>query len=77
MYMEINLSNNNKATFSALSLGEIFILNETDVCVKIGFGNADNTWNFTAQDIQIVDNDTEVIVPEETKMWKMVPKFYY
>lgn len=75
--MKINLLNNNKAVFSALSPGEIFILNETDVCVKIGFGNEGNTWNFTAQDIQTVDNDTKVIVPEETKMWKMVPKFYY
>lgn len=34
MYIKINLSNDNKAVFSALSLGQIFVLNETDVCVK-------------------------------------------
>lgn len=75
--MNITISNTFKTKFESLSLGGIFIINESDVCVKIDWGNEGNTWNFMAKDIQTVDNYTEVIVPEETKIWKMVPKFYY
>lgn len=39
--MKITISNNAKALFSSLSPGEIFMLNETDVCVKSEVGLVD------------------------------------
>ena len=50
--MKITISNNAKIMFSSLSLGEIFMLNETDVCVKIDWESSEwNTWNFRAKDL--------------------------
>lgn len=66
--MKINISNSTKAVFSSLSIGEIFILNETDVCVKIGWGNEYNTWNFKTNDVQTVSKDTEVTIPRTVNM---------
>lgn len=66
--MNITISNSTKAVFSSLSIGEIFLINETDVCVKIGWGNEYNTWNIVAKDLQTVANDTEVIIPKEVSM---------
>lgn len=68
MYMKINLLNNDKAIFSALSIGEIFMLNETEVGMKIGWGNDYNTWNFRAKNIHTVDKDTEVNIPKEVNL---------
>lgn len=67
--MKINISNNAKALFSSLSPGEIFMLNETDMCVKIDWeSNVWNTWNFRAKNLQITDNNTEVLIPREVSM---------
>jgi hypothetical protein len=66
--MNINISNSTKAVFSSLSIGEIFMLNETDVCVKIGWGNDYNTWNFKINDIETVYKDTEVTIPRTVNM---------
>ena len=67
--MKITISNNAKALFSSLSLGEIFMLNETDVCMKIDWeSNVWNTWNFRANDLQITNNNTEVLIPREVNM---------
>nr|DAH48838.1 MAG TPA: hypothetical protein [Bacteriophage sp.] len=69
--MNISLSNNTKSVFSSLNLGEIFILNETDVCLKVDL-DAEwcvwNTWNFRAKSPQLTDNDTEVTIPKEVNM---------
>lgn len=55
--------------FSSLSLGEIFMLNETDVCVKIDWESSEwNTWNFQTKDLQKIDSNTEVIIPREVNM---------
>ena len=65
-YMKITISNNAKALFSS---GEIFMLNETDVCVKIDWESSEwNTWNFRAKDLQMIDSNTEVIIPREVNM---------
>lgn len=67
--MKITISNNAKIMFSSLSPGEIFMLNETDVCVKIDWeSNVWNTWNFRAKDLQMIDSNTEVIIPREVNM---------
>lgn len=67
--MKITISNNAKIMFSSLSLGEIFMLNETDVCVKIDWESSEwNTWNFRAKDLQMIDSNTEVIIPREVNM---------
>lgn len=72
----INILHTFKTKFESLGLGEVFIINESEVCIKIGWNNECNTWNFMAKDIQTVANDTEVIVPEELNTWKMVPRSY-
>ena len=67
--MKITISNNAKIMFSSLSPGEIFMLNETDVCVKIDWESSEwNTWNFRAKDLQMIDSNTEVIIPREVNM---------
>lgn len=66
--MKINLLNNNKAAFRSLSLGEIFLINETEVCMKIDHGNTWNTWNFRTKTMQGIDDNTEVIIPKEVHM---------
>ena len=67
--MKITISNNAKIMFSSLSQGEIFMLNETDVCVKIDWESSEwNTWNFRAKDLQMIDSNTEVIIPREVNM---------
>lgn len=68
MYMKINISNNTKAAFSSLSIGEIFIINETDVCMKIGWGSDYNTWNFQSKGTQTVGIDTKVTIPKEASL---------
>lgn len=69
MYMKINISNSTKATFHSLSIGEIFLINETDVCMKIDYeGNTWNAWNFRAKDLQKIDGNVEVIIPKEVSM---------
>ena len=67
--MKITISNITKALFSSLSPGEIFMLSETDVCVKIDWESSEwNTWNFRAKDLQMIDSNTEVIIPREVNM---------
>lgn len=67
--MRLSISNNAKALFSSLSLGEIFMLNEIDVCVKIDWESSEwNTWNFRTKDLQMTDSNTEVIIPREVNM---------
>ena len=67
--MKITISNDAKIMFSLLSPGEIFMLNETDVCVKIDWESSEwNTWNFRAKDLQMIDSNTEVIIPREVNM---------
>lgn len=67
--MKINISNSTKAVFSTLSIGEIFMLNETDVCVKIDYeSNTWNVWNFRDKDLQMMDDNAEVIIPKEVNM---------
>lgn len=67
--MKINISNSTKAVFSSLSIGEIFMLNETDVCVKIDYeSNTWNVWNFRDKDLQMMDDNAEVIIPKEVNM---------
>lgn len=66
--MNITISNSTKAVFSSLNIGEIFLINETDVCMKIGWGNDYNTWNFKITDIQTVSKDTEVTIPRTVNM---------
>lgn len=52
--MKITISNNAKALFSSLSSGEIFLINGSDVCVKIDYeSNTWNAWNFRAKDLQM------------------------
>lgn len=70
MYMKINILNSTKYAFRSLSIGEIFLINETDVCVKIDYkeGNTWNAWNFRAKDLQKIDGNTEVIIPKEVNM---------
>lgn len=69
MYMKINISNSTKATFRSLSIGEIFLINETDVCMKIDYeGNIWNAWNFRAKDMEGIDDNAEVIIPKEVSM---------
>lgn len=67
--MKINISNSTKAVFSSLSIGEIFMLNETDICVKIDYeSNTWNVWNFRDKDLQMMDDNAEVIIPKEVNM---------
>lgn len=67
--MNITISNNTKALFCSLSPGEIFMLNETDVCVKIDWESSEwNTWNFRANDLQMTDSNTKVLIPREVNM---------
>ena len=67
--MKITISNNAKALFSSLSLGEIFMLNETDVCVKIDWESSEwNTQDFRANDLQMTDSNTKVLIPREVNM---------
>ena len=67
--MKITISNNAKIMFSSLSPGEIFMLNETDVCVKIDQESSEwNTWNFRANDLQMTDSNTKVLIPREVNM---------
>lgn len=71
MYMKINISNNTKAVFGSLSIGDVFMLNETDVCVKIDQGNewsVWNAWNFRSKKQQTIDDNTEVTIPKEVSM---------
>ena len=69
MYMKINISNSSKAAFRSLSIGEIFLINETDVCMKIDYeSNTWNAWNFRAKDLQMIDDNAEVIIPKEVSM---------
>lgn len=74
MYMNITISNSTKAVFSSLSIGEIFMLNETDVCVKIDYeAETDctcvyNAWNFRAKDQQMISADTKVTIPRTVNM---------
>lgn len=74
MYMNITISNSTKAVFGSLSIGEIFMLNETDVCVKIDDEDETdctrvyNTWNFRAEDQQIISADTKVTIPRTVNM---------
>lgn len=74
MYMNITISNSTKAVFSSLSIGEIFMLNETDVCVKIDYeAEMDciyvyNTWNFRAKEQQMISGDTKVTIPRAVNM---------
>ena len=67
--MKITISNDAKIMFSLLSPGEIFMLNETDVCMKIDWeSNVWNTWNFRANDLQMTDSNTKVLIPREVNM---------
>ena len=67
--MKINISNSTKAVFSTLSIGEIFMLNETDICVKIDYeSNTWNVWNFRDKDLQMMDDNAEVIIPKDVNM---------
>lgn len=67
--MKINISNSIKAAFSSLNLGEIFILNETDVCMKIDYSsNTRNAWNFRTKTMQGIDDNTKVTIPKEVSM---------
>ena len=74
MYMNITISNSTKAVFSSLSIGEIFMLNETDVCVKIDDEvetdgtRVYNTWNFRAKDQQMISANTKVTIPRTANM---------
>ena len=69
MYMKINISNSSKATFHSLSPGEIFLIDSSDVCVKIDYeSNTWNAWNFRAKDLQMMDDNAEVIIPKEVNM---------
>lgn len=71
MYMNITISNSTKAVFSSLSIGEIFMLNETDVCVKIDYADCTcgyNTWNFRAKEQQMISADTKVTIPRTVNM---------
>lgn len=68
--MDINIKiSNNKARFGSLSIGEVFMLNETDVCIKIDYeSNTWNAWNFRAKDLQTMDDNIEVTIPKEVNM---------
>ena len=69
MYMKINISNSSKAVFRSLSPGDIFLINGSDVCVKIDYeSNTWNAWNFRAKDLQMMDDNAEVIIPKEVSM---------
>ena len=69
MYMKINISNSSKAAFRSLSTGEIFLINGSDVGVKIDYeSNTWNAWNFRAKDLQMMDDNAEVIIPKEVSM---------
>ena len=69
MYMKINISNSSKAAFHSLSTGEIFLIDGSDVCVKIDCeSNTWNAWNFRAKDLQMMDDNAEVIIPKEVNM---------
>ena len=68
-YMKINISNSTKATFRSLSMGEIFLINETDVCMKIDYSsNMRNAWNFRTKTMQGIDDNTKVTIPKEVSM---------
>ena len=70
-YMIITISNSTKAVFGSLSIGDVFMLNETDVCVKIDQGDewsVWNAWNFRSKNQQTIGDNTEVIVPKEVSM---------
>lgn len=72
--MNINISNSTKAVFSSLDIGEIFMLNETDVCVKIDYAAETdctrkyNAWNFRAKDQQMISANTKVTIPRTVNM---------
>lgn len=72
--MNITISNSTKAVFSSLSLGEIFMPNEADVCVKIDYeGGTDgtpvyNAWNFRTKDQQMISANTKVTIPRTVNM---------
>ena len=66
--MKINILNSTKYAFRSLSLGEIFLINETEVCMKIDHGNTWKTWNFRTKAMQGIDDNTEVIIPKEVNM---------
>ncbi len=72
--MKINISNSTKAVFSSLSIGEIFMLNETDVCVKIDYETETdctcvyNAWNFRANEQEMICAKTEVTIPRTVNM---------
>lgn len=72
--MNITISNATKAEFGSLSLGEIFMLNETDVCVKIDYEietdctSVYNAWNFRAKDQQAISANTKVTIPRTVNM---------
>ena len=74
MYMNITISNSTKAVFGSLSIGEIFMLNETDVCVKIDDEDETdctcvyNAWNFRAEDQQMISANTKVTIPRTVNM---------
>ena len=72
--MKINISNSTKAVFSSLSIGEIFMLNETDVCVKIDYAietdctREYNAWNFRANEQERICAKTVVTIPRTVNM---------
>lgn len=72
--MNINISNSTKAVFSSLDIGEIFMLNETDVCVKIDYAagmdctRKYNAWNFRVKDQQMISANTKVTIPRTVNM---------
>lgn len=69
MHINIKISNNSKAKFGSLSLGEVFMLNNSDLCMKIDWeANTWNTWNFISNDQQTTDDNTEVTIPKEVNM---------
>lgn len=67
--MKITISNNAKPMFHLLSMGEIFLINETDVCMRINYSsNMPNAWNFRTKTIQEINDNTKVTIPKEVSM---------
>ena len=67
--MKINISRSDKARFGSLSTGEIFILGESNVCVKTDY-EADtwNAWNFGSCDQCTINVNAEVTIPREVTL---------
>lgn len=67
--MKINISHSDKARFDSLSIGEIFILGESDVCVKTDYETGEwNVWKFGSCDQYTINANTEVTIPREVTM---------